>query len=87
MTIFLDRQFCEQARQSRDPRFDGKFFVAVISTGIYCRNVCRVKLPLAKNVVFYGSAAVAQKKGFAHVYAAGQKQYQVPLLGKELAQV
>jgi AraC family transcriptional regulator of adaptative response / DNA-3-methyladenine glycosylase II len=64
MTIFLDRQFCEQARQSRDPRFDGKFFVAVISTGIYCRNVCRVKLPLAKNVVFYASAAAAQKKGF-----------------------
>jgi len=60
MTASLDLQLCEQARQSRDPRFDGRFFVAVKTTGIYCRNVCKVKLPLAKNIDFYASAAAAQ---------------------------
>ena len=33
----------EQARKARDPRFDGRFFVAVRSTGIYCRPICPVK--------------------------------------------
>ncbi|MBT3436109.1 MAG: hypothetical protein HOH02_07080 [Oceanospirillaceae bacterium] len=42
MATSLDLQLCEQARQSRDPRFDGRFFVAVKTTGIYCRNVCKV---------------------------------------------
>ena len=43
----------EQARKARDPRFDGRFFIAVRSTGIYCRPVCPVKMPRAENVTFF----------------------------------
>ena len=41
-----------QARLSRDSRFDGRFFVAVKSTGIFCRPICPAKLPLEKNVEY-----------------------------------
>jgi AraC family transcriptional regulator of adaptative response / DNA-3-methyladenine glycosylase II len=54
----------EDARQSRDPRFDGRFFVGVITTGIYCRPICPVKIPLKKNVQLYPSAAAAAVAGF-----------------------
>ncbi|WP_226469715.1 DNA-3-methyladenine glycosylase 2 family protein [Luteimonas panaciterrae] len=53
---------CEQARLSRDPRFDGLFFTAVLSTRIYCRPVCPA--PWAKRVVYYGSAAAAEAAGY-----------------------
>jgi AraC family transcriptional regulator, regulatory protein of adaptative response / DNA-3-methyladenine glycosylase II len=49
---------------SRDARFDGTFFVGVTSTGIYCRNVCRVKQPQRKNCTFHRSAAAAESAGF-----------------------
>ncbi|WP_238325533.1 AlkA N-terminal domain-containing protein [Leptospira inadai] len=49
---------------TRDTRFDGIFFVAVKSTMIYCRPVCRVKLPLRKNCAFYPSAAAAEVAGY-----------------------
>jgi AraC family transcriptional regulator, regulatory protein of adaptative response / DNA-3-methyladenine glycosylase II len=52
----------ERARRSRDPRFDGKFFVAVISTGIYCRPICPVRLSSA--VHYYATAAAAAEAGF-----------------------
>ncbi len=54
----------ETARQSRDPRFDGRFFIAVKTTGVYCRPVCRVKIPKPENVVFYPTAAAATEAGF-----------------------
>ena len=57
-------QVCERARLSRDPRFDGRFFVGVITTGIYCRPVCPARLPARENVRFYPSAAAAQDAGF-----------------------
>lgn len=57
-------QVCERARLSRDPRFDGRFFVGVITTGIYCRPVCPARLPASENVRFYPSAAAAQDAGF-----------------------
>jgi AraC family transcriptional regulator of adaptative response/methylated-DNA-[protein]-cysteine methyltransferase len=53
-----------EAFQRRDPRLDGVFFVAVKTTGIYCRPVCRVRTPLACNVKFYPSAAAAERAGF-----------------------
>jgi AraC family transcriptional regulator of adaptative response / DNA-3-methyladenine glycosylase II len=52
----------ERARRSRDPRFDGKFFVAVLSTGIYCRPICPVRL--SKAVRYYATAAAAAEAGF-----------------------
>ena len=42
----LSEAECEQARQARDPRFDGRFFVGVLTTGIYCRPVCPVRIPI-----------------------------------------
>jgi AraC family transcriptional regulator of adaptative response / DNA-3-methyladenine glycosylase II len=60
----MDIQLYEQARQARDPRFDGRFFVGVKTTGIYCRPVCPVKIPLKKNVTLYQSAAAASEAGF-----------------------
>ncbi len=59
-----EAQVCERARLSRDPRFDGRFFVGVITTGIYCRPVCPARLPARENVRFYPSAAAAQDAGF-----------------------
>ncbi|WP_353231514.1 AlkA N-terminal domain-containing protein [Pseudomonas helleri] len=55
---------CEIARLSRDARFDGVFFTAVLSTRIYCRPVCPARPPKAENVVYYPSAAAAQAQGF-----------------------
>ena len=55
---------CEIARLSRDARFDGVFFTAVLSTRIYCRPVCPARPPKAENVVYYSSAAAAQAQGF-----------------------
>ena len=60
----LDPAICEQARLSRDVRFDGLFFTAVTSTGIYCRPVCPAPTPKAKNVVYFRHAAAAEAAGF-----------------------
>lgn len=53
-----------EAFQRRDARWDGVVFVAVRTTGVYCRPVCRVRTPLARNVVFFPSAAAAQGAGY-----------------------
>ncbi len=54
----------ESARQARDPRFDGRFFIGVRTTGVYCRPVCKVKMPLARNVSFFDTAAAASEAGY-----------------------
>ena len=55
---------CYQALKARDARFDGSFFTAVVSTGIYCRPVCHVKTPKRENCRFYRYAAQADSAGF-----------------------
>ncbi|HFB54965.1 MAG TPA: methylphosphotriester-DNA--protein-cysteine methyltransferase family protein [Hellea balneolensis] len=60
----LDVEICEQARLSHDADFDGQFFTAVKTTGIYCRPVCTARTALAKNVVYYPSAAACEDAGF-----------------------
>lgn len=55
---------CYQAVTSRDRRFDGMFFTAVRSTGIFCRPSCPARTPLRKNVDFYPTAAAAAEAGF-----------------------
>ncbi|WP_448566838.1 DNA-3-methyladenine glycosylase 2 family protein [Thalassotalea ganghwensis] len=60
----LDPQICEQARLSRDARFDGKFYTAVLTTGIFCRPICPARPPKPENVVYYQSAEQAQSSGF-----------------------
>ena len=52
------------AMTSRDPRFDGVFFVGVTSTGIYCRPICPVKTPKRQNCRFFSSAEAAEKAAF-----------------------
>jgi AraC family transcriptional regulator, regulatory protein of adaptative response / DNA-3-methyladenine glycosylase II len=49
---------------ARDSRFDGRFFTAVKTTGIYCRPVCKVRAPKQRNCVFFGHAAQAEQAGF-----------------------
>jgi AraC family transcriptional regulator of adaptative response / DNA-3-methyladenine glycosylase II len=53
-----------EAFQRRDPNFDGVVFVAVKTTGVYCRPVCPARTPFARNVRFYPSAAAAERGGF-----------------------
>lgn len=55
---------CYQALKSHDARFDGHFFVGVRTTGVYCRPVCRVRLPRQENCSFHPSAAAAEAAGF-----------------------
>jgi AraC family transcriptional regulator, regulatory protein of adaptative response / DNA-3-methyladenine glycosylase II len=59
----LDPEACRRAVQSKDARFDGVFFSAVVTTGIYCRPSCPAT-PKIENVHFYPSAAAAQAAGF-----------------------
>ncbi|MDX2597049.1 MULTISPECIES: AlkA N-terminal domain-containing protein [Streptomyces] len=60
----LDREHCVRAVQSKDARFDGWFFTAVLTTRIYCRPSCPVVPPKPRNMTFYPSAAACQQAGF-----------------------
>jgi AraC family transcriptional regulator of adaptative response / DNA-3-methyladenine glycosylase II len=60
----LDDKACYAALCARDSRFDGHFYTGVSSTGIYCRPICRVRVPAKKNCSFYRSAAEAEAAGF-----------------------
>jgi AraC family transcriptional regulator of adaptative response / DNA-3-methyladenine glycosylase II len=60
----LDRESCYRAVKSRDRRFDGVFYTAVSTTGIYCRPSCPARTPALKNVTFHASAAAAQAAGY-----------------------
>jgi AraC family transcriptional regulator, regulatory protein of adaptative response / DNA-3-methyladenine glycosylase II len=63
-TLDLDCDRCYQAVLTHDSRFDGIFFVGVSSTRIYCRTVCRARVPQRQNCSFYPSAAAAEQAGF-----------------------
>ena len=60
----LDPVTCYRVLQARDPRFDGKFFSAVTTTGIYCRPICPARTPRQENVRFFLCAASAEAEGF-----------------------
>ena len=60
----LDFERCYRAVDSRDQRFDGWFYTAVRTTGIYCRPSCPAVTPKRANVAFYPSAAAAQRGGY-----------------------
>jgi AraC family transcriptional regulator of adaptative response / DNA-3-methyladenine glycosylase II len=62
--LSLDTRALDRARDSRDPRFDGKFFIAVTSTRIYCRPICTVRNAKRANVRYYFSAAAAAEAGY-----------------------
>lgn len=60
----IDADACYRAVLARDGRFDGRFYTAVRTTGIYCRPICPAPTPKRSNVQFYASAAAAQAAGF-----------------------
>jgi AraC family transcriptional regulator of adaptative response / DNA-3-methyladenine glycosylase II len=62
--MFTDHERCYRAVQSRDARFDGVFYTAVRTTGIYCRPSCPAVTPRVQNVTLYATAAAAQDAGF-----------------------
>ena len=62
--MLLDPEACYRAVQTRDARFDGRLFVGVTSTGIYCRPICPARTPKFENCRFFSSAAAAQEAGF-----------------------
>ena len=60
----LDFDTCYRALLARDPRFDGRFFTAVTSTGVYCRPICPARTPARRNIRFYPHAGAAEAAGF-----------------------
>jgi AraC family transcriptional regulator of adaptative response / DNA-3-methyladenine glycosylase II len=60
----LDPNACYRAVLARDPRFDGRFFTCVTSTGVYCRPICPARTPRFENCRFVRSPAAAQELGF-----------------------
>jgi AraC family transcriptional regulator, regulatory protein of adaptative response / DNA-3-methyladenine glycosylase II len=60
----LDQDICYRALQTRDARFDGQFFTAVLTTKIYCRPICPARIPHRQNCLFLPSAAAAHQAGF-----------------------
>src|SRR5215469_12554546 len=60
----LDWEICDRARLARDRAFDGLFFTGVRTTRIYCRPICPVRPAQSKNVMFFSSAAAAERAGF-----------------------
>jgi AraC family transcriptional regulator of adaptative response / DNA-3-methyladenine glycosylase II len=62
--MYLDTEACYRALKSRDRRFDGVFYIAVRTTGIYCRPSCPAITPKLVNVTFHPSAAAAQQAGY-----------------------
>ncbi len=64
MINHFDVRALDRARISRDARFDGKFFIAVKTTGIYCRPICPSRTSNSRNVRYYPTAAAAAEAGF-----------------------
>jgi AraC family transcriptional regulator, regulatory protein of adaptative response / methylated-DNA-[protein]-cysteine methyltransferase len=60
----LDSRTCDRARLARDRRYDGRFFTGVLTTRIYCRPTCPVKPAKSRNVMFFPTAAAAERAGF-----------------------
>jgi AraC family transcriptional regulator, regulatory protein of adaptative response / DNA-3-methyladenine glycosylase II len=60
----LDADACYRALQTHDARFDGRFFTAVKTTGIFCRPICTARTPFRRNVEFFKSAAGAFSAGY-----------------------
>lgn len=59
-----EKQAFYQAFRSKDARFDGRFFIGVKSTGIYCRPVCRARLPKPENCEYFRTASEAEQAGY-----------------------
>ena len=77
LRVIVDKaDTCYRALRTRDARFDGRFFVAVRTTGIYCRPICPARTPKLENVAFHASAAsvartAASSRGLSHACRSG----------------
>jgi AraC family transcriptional regulator of adaptative response / DNA-3-methyladenine glycosylase II len=80
----LDTDICQSARLSRDARFDGKFYTAVLTTGIFCRPVCPARPPKPENVRYYQSAELAQESGFRPCKRCFPELAPAPLLPEKI---
>jgi len=60
----FDQRTCSQARKTRDPRFDGRIFIGVLTSGVYCRPICPAPSAQERNCRYYASAAAAAEAGF-----------------------
>lgn len=68
------------AFKAKDARFDGRFFVGISSTGIYCRPVCKARQPKAENCTFSGRLPLRNRPATGPVFCAGRNLLPVPLL-------
>jgi len=64
LVMDMDFEACRRAFLTRDPRFDGRIFGAVKTTGIYCRPICPARTPKPQNMTFYPTAAACQEAGY-----------------------
>ena len=62
--MMLDWRVCSRARLSRDPRFDGKFYIGVLGSRVYCRPICPAPTAKEKNCRYFPTAAAAAEAGF-----------------------
>ena len=62
--MMLDWRICSRARLSRDPRFDGKFYIGVLGSRVYCRPICPAPTAKEKNCRYFPTAAAAAEAGF-----------------------
>ena len=83
----LDIDICQSARLSRDARFDGKFYTAVLTTGIFCRPVCPARPPKPENVQYYQSAELAQNSGFRPCKRCFPELAPAPLLPEKIKHI
>jgi len=83
----LDINICQSARLSRDARFDGKFYTAVLTTGIFCRPVCPARPPNPENVRYYQSAELAQNSGFRPCKRCFPELAPAPLLPEKIKRI
>ena len=83
----LDIDICQSARLSRDARFDGKFYTAVFTTGIFCRPVCPARPPKPENVQYYQSAELAQNSGFRPCKRCFPELAPAPLLPEKIKHI
>jgi AraC family transcriptional regulator of adaptative response / DNA-3-methyladenine glycosylase II len=83
----LDISICQNARLSRDARFDGKFYTAVLTTGIFCRPVCPARPPKPENVKYYQSAELAQNSGFRPCKRCFPELSPAPLLPEKIKNI
>ena len=83
----LDIDICQSARLSRDARFDGQFYTAVLTTGIFCRPVCPARPPKPENVKYYQSAELAQNSGFRPCKRCFPELAPAPLLPEKIKRI